>query len=227
MVTCDPKSFLRMRVRFPSVSSVSFYTCGWELLDEDFHQCLWMRDDRQSTMMSLFSDHPCDPRLLSERRLRELARLEAMVDGGALISADLIKMGGITAARCITKAPQNPRGTTYYGTIIVPFKSCHITISLRCRESGTIGMRQTLIFAERTAHGRPTTAWQRDPYDASLKASSMRDLSEDERYDEQFPDHPLSRVRKYLYFIQRSFSYDQSMEPARVCPLWRAKLLAG
>ena len=45
------------------------------------------------------------------------------------------------------------------------------------------------------------TSWARDPYAPTYRGvdrSVLRFLSDDEKYDGQFPDHPLSKVRRVL-----------------------------
>ncbi len=44
-------------------------------------------------------------------------------------------------------------------------------------------------------------SWARDPYDHDydgVDRSVLRFLSDDECYDERFPEHPLSRARRVL-----------------------------
>lgn len=41
----------------------------------------------------------------------------------------------------------------------------------------------------------------RDPYDENYKEGFLMNVSEDESMDEQFPDHPLSMLRKYVKWV--------------------------
>jgi hypothetical protein len=73
-------------------------------------------------------------------------------------------------------------------------------------EHGTTGVREAVVTAELMGAGRLSLAdyrerWAGDPYDpgyAGVDRSVLRSLSDDESYDGQFPDHPLSRIRKVL-----------------------------
>jgi hypothetical protein len=40
--------------------------------------------------------------------------------------------------------------------------------------------------------------WMVDPYNSEYDSIARYNLSDDEKYDENFPDHPLSRSRNYL-----------------------------
>jgi len=46
--------------------------------------------------------------------------------------------------------------------------------------------------------------WMADPYDASVSLPLMRNLAEAPEFDEEFPDHPLSRSRRILAQIEAS-----------------------
>ena len=43
--------------------------------------------------------------------------------------------------------------------------------------------------------------WTRNPYDESVKDGALMNLSEQEEYDEMFPEHPLSMCRKFVKCI--------------------------
>ena len=40
--------------------------------------------------------------------------------------------------------------------------------------------------------------WFADPYDPTLEYEVMRNRADDEEWDSQFPDHPLSRLRRNI-----------------------------
>ena len=68
-------------------------------------------------------------------------------------------------------------------------------------------MREAVVLDQMVAAGRITfqekderiLGWTQDPYDPTLDAPLLRNLAEDEQYDAQFPDHPLSRLRSILW----------------------------
>src|SRR3954469_2716238 len=87
----------------------------------------------------------------------------------------------------------------------------------QCAEHGTTGMREAIIFDAMLASGQikpedfaraektgTVPGWTQDPYDSTIKWSVLRNLSEDEQYDAQFPNHPLSRIRSLLHSVQSS-----------------------
>lgn len=53
--------------------------------------------------------------------------------------------------------------------------------------------------------------WMRDPYDESIHLPLMMNLSELEEFDEMFPEHPLSRLRKHLKHVEETIKIDESL----------------
>jgi hypothetical protein len=131
------------------------------------------------------------------------------------------------AARCITKVPQKGGvGMSYCGVLIIPFYKCHVTITVSCREDGLAGFRDTAVYAELSLSGQPIQNWQQDPYDTGLRDQLMRNMSEAEVFDRHFPEHPLSRVRKYLPPLEYSFNYDRNVleQPDVREPNWFSRM---
>src|SRR5512133_2458326 len=72
-------------------------------------------------------------------------------------------------------------------------------------ERGTTGMRAaavaTLFQAGKITVDDFERRWAEDPYEPAYKGvdrSVLRNLADDESYDEKFPWHPLSKVRRLL-----------------------------
>jgi hypothetical protein len=75
-------------------------------------------------------------------------------------------------------------------------------------ERGTTGLREATVTTELMRAGELTSesyprAWH-DPYDPELSKvdrSCLRFISDDARYDDRFPDHPLTRVRQLQRWV--------------------------
>ena len=67
------------------------------------------------------------------------------------------------------------------------------------------GLRDTTIWElarrEGIVSSGDNSKWCFDPYDKNLKRPYLMNLSEKEKYDEIFPDHPLSQCRKFVKLI--------------------------
>jgi hypothetical protein len=85
-------------------------------------------------------------------------------------------------------------------------------------ERGTTGVREAGVTAELMKAGKLTpqnfeSSWASDPYDASyhgVDRSVLRFISDDERYDERFPEHPLSKVRRVLAALPTAVRFELS-----------------
>lgn len=73
-------------------------------------------------------------------------------------------------------------------------------------------MRETVVTVELINAGKLTiqsyeSSWARDPYDPSYRGvdrSVLHFISDDECYDERFPEHPLTMIRQVLAMLPAS-----------------------
>jgi hypothetical protein len=73
-------------------------------------------------------------------------------------------------------------------------------------EQGTTGVREAVVTTQLFNAGEMTiegyeSSWAQDPYDpaySGVDRSVLRFVSDDERYDQQFPQHPLSKLRRLM-----------------------------
>lgn len=64
-------------------------------------------------------------------------------------------------------------------------------------EDGVTGVRDSVVFGLRGTDAVPADEpWARDPYDPTYERGALANLSEDARFDELFPAHPLSMARE-------------------------------
>ena len=64
-------------------------------------------------------------------------------------------------------------------------------------EEGQRGVREAMVMV---MLGMPKD-WMQDPYDKNFKKGIRRNKSEDEKFDSQFPYHPLTQARVFLNYI--------------------------
>jgi hypothetical protein len=118
----------------------------------------------------------------------------------ALLELERVRIDGCDFMRTIFKQPQKPHGMAYVGSLLLPFRDCSWVVKAQCEERGVTGMREALILERRLSDVKllAMEGWQADPYDPSFRAPLQRNLAEAEEYDAEFPDHPLSRLRRLL-----------------------------
>ena len=101
-------------------------------------------------------------------------------------------------------------GVMYTLTIYIQGDNTAYQIQSIIGEYGMTGMRDSVILTQMLSQGKVTMTsvgegqkpkmqgWFSDPYDPSFTKGVPMNLSESEEYDAQFPNHPLSVIRKLL-----------------------------
>ena len=147
----------------------------------------------------------------SEGQLRQSARQLAQGAGGGLIEAAVLAPPPRCIASVIYKRLERP-AYVYTGMLVMTGGSFSIVWTVVAGERGMTGGREAVITAEMMKAGELTLesyerSWAQDPYDPAyrgVESSVLRFLSDDERYDVRFPQHPLSKVRRVLAGIPSS-----------------------
>ena len=143
-------------------------------------------------------------------------RKVAYESGVAIIEVKKVKLEAFDSIKTIFKFPMQPQGMAYIGSYTIPFKNFSYVIKVQCIEQGTTGIRDNTIFELMIRNGKvklnpekkTVEGWMRDPYDESVHLPFMMNLSEAEEFDTQFPEHPLSRMRKFLKQIEETIKID-------------------
>lgn len=191
--------------------SISFDETGVSLLGERNGARLWLTDTGDSILLFHFAKPPnIGADINSIVDVRKFYRDSLAGGGVGLIEVETSQVEGCVVVRTIFKAPQEPTGMTYVGSLTLPFRDFSYVIKVQCAEEGVTGIRDAVIFNTMLESGKleldedNLVGWMQDPYDPTVNAPLMRNLSEDIQYDVDFPDHPLSRLRAILGRIQAS-----------------------
>ena len=198
-----------------SINSVRFNTSEWTLLEESDERILWKNEMFNRLSLHFFPISPDLPVKLSALTdLRNFYRENVIQVGGGLVSVDVFSVKNIPTVKTILKFPQKPTGMRYLGSLTFPFAQFSYVIKVDCREQGITGTRDTLVsmlMRQKFEANNPNQGWFEDPYDPTRRDPIMRNKSEDEQYDIQFSDHPLSQVRKYINDIQASLEFSEDI----------------
>jgi hypothetical protein len=100
----------------------------------------------------------------------------------------------------------------FTGMLIIPNQEASQVWTVVAGERGVTGMREAIVTKELMDAGKLTiesyqSSWARDPYEpeySSVHRSALRFVSDDEGYDERFPQHPLSKARRVLATVRKS-----------------------
>jgi hypothetical protein len=105
----------------------------------------------------------------------------------------------------IVKTKLNPSGMQYILTMHIDYGTDTICVQSFFSEKGMTGQRDSIVLDRLISEGVVTmpdfSNWKSDPYDKNYSRGLLMNLSELRKYDEQFPTHPLSEIRKFVDFI--------------------------
>lgn len=208
-----------------SISSIQFDNEGWELVENKFDEICWRNNDDPSIItLHYFSKRPDIPCSLEQiDDLRNAYREAISQSGGGLISLEVFLVKKLKCLELICKVPQQPHGMCYFASLTFPFADFSFVVKLECPELGMTGFREAVISSELMKSGQvrlnaengSIEGWARDPYDANYNGPALRNLAEDEKYDADFPAHPLSRARRLLAGIKMSLNPSEDLLGAR------------
>lgn len=199
-----------------SIRSISFDTSDWIQLESSETCITWHNDRREVLFLHYFPIRPDIPCSLNDLvTLRDSYRRGVTQSGGALVSVNVVRVQGLLGTRTIFKFPQQPAGIAYVASLTFPFRDFSFVIKLQCPENGPTGTREAMVFEQLLKAGEvsisPETGnpvgWSRDPYEPNLVSGTQMTLAEEIKYDEHFPEHPLSRARGFLTRVANSITF--------------------
>ncbi len=157
---------------------IRFHSAELEYFREDEQVRQWRTEDGDMLELYYESQSPeIDADTGSLDSLQRFYQQQFSNADGAVVEVDLLDRGrGWQAILAIGQLPQSPSGTTYTGTITVPFRDFSYVLKMICREHDPVGIREQAEMAE--------------------------------QYDEQFPNHPLTRLRRMMTTLSRSLELD-------------------
>ncbi|MDE1887917.1 MAG: hypothetical protein KGI32_07255 [Gammaproteobacteria bacterium] len=210
------------------ISQIKFDTAGLELKQDDANCRFWVAPGPTLVQQTLImpTDFSCD--LRNPAGFREELQKQAQSMGSALIQCDFFEVQGLSVARVINKfwsspAPEDPNlGKDYNSSLIFPLAEGCFYIRVAAQEQGTTGVRESMVTMllhkqgklELSQASRP--AGNGDGLGTILKKQALvPSPSDDERYDVDFPEHPLTRVRRLLKHISGTLTIATELKNAK------------
>ncbi|WP_405809133.1 hypothetical protein OG524_04285 [Streptomyces sp. NBC_01520] len=116
--------------------------------------------------------------------------------GGGLIEASVKTLSGLPALRQLVKLPlpRQPSGQAFIGSFTVPRAGCSTVVKIQAPERGTTGIREAVVLAK----VGPGQYFRPHPYAPDVQGGLPFHVADHARWDAEFPDHPLTRVRRTL-----------------------------
>ncbi|MBB5917786.1 hypothetical protein BJY24_006698 [Nocardia transvalensis] len=130
---------------------------------------------------------------------------EQQAEFGCLIEAYVIGVAGQPALLRLEKFPlPDGSGLGFTAGIVLPKATCSAILKVMCRESGRSGTREAAIV--------PKVGFQNmfrpHPYAPDIRGKLPYNVADDAQWDAQFPDHPLTRARRWISQASRTARVD-------------------
>lgn len=212
----------------PTLDSISLDLSLWSLNLSRGQTAVWTDKDGDLLGVSFLLGKPDIPPLSAGvDALRIYFRKQCADLGNGIVEVDVVTVHGVQCGRLLTKARQQPTGFSFQVTCIVPRQSFSYVIQLQCFEAGMTGWREAAVmmieqpapeyevdpapaarplFSKDISLGR-LKGWFRDPYDPQFDSIALRTLADQEKYDQMFPSHPLSRARQKFGLVLQTIRF--------------------
>jgi hypothetical protein len=190
----------------PSASpdSVKFDASRYQFQGDRNGARVWFLQEGGGVGLYFFSCKPDLPmRAASVVQLRDsyTTRMDGKVH---VVECRVLPLDGVPSIWLITKGQdEKSRAAVYLGSLTIPFRDFSFVIKIQCQEQGATGMREALLVDEALKNGTGRVEGSR----FVLSGPSF----DDEQFDDRFPQHPLSRVRRELRHIASSVHIEQKV----------------
>jgi len=184
---------------------------GWSESPQAKDTRFWLNNDHEAISLTVNArSYPWLERG-EQLEIRNWAREFAKTKGGGLIEV----RAKYPEARFIFKKLKMP-GYYYAGVLFTKISDMSVIWTTTACELGTTGVREAVVTATLMKEGKLAPQdyerrWGQDPYEPAYRGvdkSVLRFMSDDEAYDEEFPQHPLSKVRRVLAALSNEVKYD-------------------
>lgn len=198
------KFFKKKKIK-ANLYSVTIPDQGWTKVSEDDEAIRWVNPQQSALIVLHFFDKEPDlPTAKDLDYLKKFYRNIAAASNGGVIETDIINLHNIPCVKTIIKIPQQETGMAYIASITIPFENCSYVVKIQADEIGITGMRDALILDRLHKAGEVEIEeeniknWFEDPYDPDFRQGTLMNQSELEKYDPEFPEHPLSVARSLI-----------------------------
>lgn len=207
-----------------NIYSLSFNTDGWKNTEDSQEQIIWHVSPDETVFVEFkkptdFKRDVLDPNVRLE--FEEFV----LQSGGAVVDFQVTKINGLEAIKQVYKYwhpnPQDMR-KVYLGVIAFPFAEFCYIVKAQCVETGTTGVREATISllspkskTEQPSNEPIVVKSMEEMFSHMKKTSLTRSISDDEQYDAQFPEHPLTRVRWYINHLSNTLVVSPDLQNAK------------
>lgn len=205
-----------------SIDSVHFADMpGLNLVEKDARSAKWQTAEGDIVFLRFIPESIRNPVPLSDiGALREQYKNLVAQQGAAMIELDIVPYSGIPCMEMISKTRMEGHGMSYAASATLLLRDFSFNIAFHSPERGMTGFRDAIVADKFLAKYASTEEFDAAFYDRSSNpAAAQRNRSDDECYDVDFLDHPLSRCRKFLRDLRKQIIIMPEVRNATSCPM--------
>jgi hypothetical protein len=188
----------------PTINDVRLALEGWHLSGRSAQLVQYDHANGDVFSVNFFDVQPdIGASLADVDGIRRFYRDMLVANDMGMIECDVVGFGGVKAVYLLAKLLLEPRGFIFIGSYTLSRRDQSFVLKYQAIESGATGVREASVMAMLPQHEVDVTSnrivgWCSDPYDDSLEYSVMRNKADAAEFDTTFPDHPLSRTRRFM-----------------------------
>jgi hypothetical protein len=180
---------------------ISYSDPDWTVVtDNNSNLRSWKGPHGDSLDLRYFDLAPDIPAPLSDlSTIWKFDRIQLFWDQAAPVSMRSEPVDGFQSLEMIIKIYRY-NGVGARASLIIPFRDFSFGFYVTCDTDDNTVDRDDLVTKNIAISG--DKSWFVDPFDFGFMSPLMCNLADDEKWDQSFPDHPLSRARRYLTRIR-------------------------
>lgn len=134
-------------------------------------------------------------------KVRDYYRTNYAVNKIGLIECDVISIKDVSAVVAVSKRSQPQMPNWYMGSVSIPLKKVSYVMTLYSEESNVERYRENGVLnefkkqAELEDKAELPKDWSHDPYSKNYFGPSLYNVSDNSYYDQEYPEHALSKLR--------------------------------
>jgi hypothetical protein len=192
----------------PSLKSITFDDSRYSYQGERNGARIWFLQEGGGVGLYFFSKPPGLPKGLTVVGQLQDFYAGQMGPKQRIVECRILPLDGIRSIWLVSTEPApQTGGAVYLGSLTIPFKEFSFVVKMQCQEQGITGVREALVVDSALRDGRATFQ--------NGKLIMEGFSSDDEQFDTQIPQHPLSRIRRELRQIAESLRIEQQVKNER------------
>lgn len=199
---------------------------GWQAMEKRGH---WQTVACDDMKLQVTEGQVPFPAVSDLARVREFFCQVVARRKGALISCDPVQNSDPPLFRMVYKYPAQGYAVTFEASLALPIGKVCLELLITASEDSFTGVRESLVIGElmktagasereQLARNEIPTEWKFERYHPGTRAPWAYVISDDEQYDVAYPWHPLTRVRRWLRRIEKTYRVVIIAEPPETPP---------